>query len=377
MNTYDDGRTAELLAEALNVDAATISPQPDALLKIQERISAGDSSDRMRALGASTSRTNRSRPSWGWLGGAFGAGLATAAVITTVVLLGNQGTDNSAPPVDQPTQVEPTRAEPTEAVPTVAEPTGAHQKVYDPSAPADRQVTMYYVGPEGRLYTEPHTLPTAPDDPQLAAIREWWTSLPIDPDLMPVLMGSEQLQVVAVSQAGESTTIEVEGPAPEAESFLEGDHLIGSPKQQQDQILLHYQALLRTAGVEGEARFTYNGEPVEESNGVRLDPLRAMSDDEVRAWIEIVNLVEGQTVSNPVTVTVSGNVFEGTVNWELYDQADSKLDEGVVTTAFTVWREADIELGTLEEGTYTIRCLEYSAEDGRPISIVDKTFRVE
>ncbi len=414
MNTYDDDRTAELLAQALNEEAAFTQPHPDALQRIQERIAAGYSSDRARGTGGWTSRTNAGRPSWGWLGGAFGAGLATAAVITTVVLIGNQGADNSAPPATQPTQsepsqteptqqeptaseptaseptgTEPTEAEPTGEVPTVAEPTateptgvepaGTHEGVYDPNAPADRQVTMYYVGPEGRLYAEPHTLPVVPED-ALAAVQEWWTSLPIDPDLMPVMMGRPDLQVVDVSQSGQTTTIALEGPegpTSEDQGFLEGDHLIGSPKHQQDQILLYYQALLRTAGVEGEARFAYNGEIIDESNGVRLDPLRAMPDEEVRAWIDIVTPVEGQRVSNPVTVTVSANVFEGHVNWELYDEAGTKLDDGFVTTAMGVWRQADIELGMLEEGTYSIRCFESSAEDGRPINIVDKTFRVE
>ncbi|MBA3265822.1 MAG: hypothetical protein H0T14_05530 [Nocardioidaceae bacterium] len=445
MNTPDDDRTAELLARALREEAALTEPQPDALQRIQERAGSAsppfsDSSDRARWLGAWSDRTNGASSRWGGLGGALGAGLATAAIITAVVVIGNAGTDTSAPPAGQPTLSEPSLAEPTASRPTGAEPTesaetGAeptateptqpdptateptqpdptapdptapdptasdpteeepgsgqalHQGVYDPNAPADRQVTMYYAGRSAafsekgpRLYAEPHTLPAAPDDPALAAAREWWTSLPIDPDLMPVMMGSPDLEVVDVSQSEQSTTIAIEGPeGPTAgdQSLLSGDHLVGSPAQQHALILSYYQALLRTAGVEDEARFTYNGEPVDESNGVRLDPLRVMPDEEVRAWIDIVTPVEGQTVSNPVTVTVSGNVFEGNVNWQLFDQAGAKVDEGFVTTAFTVWRQADIELGTLEPGTYRIRCLEYSMEDGSPMNIVDKTFTVE
>jgi len=246
---------------------------------------------------------------------------------------------------------------------------------------------MYYPGDSSdvlaiapRLHSEPHTLPEAPDDPVLAALREWWTSLPIDPDLMPVLIGNESLHVVDVSTVGQTTTIALEslsGASPEGEPLLVGDHIVGSPAQLRAQILPYFQALLRTAGVEGEARFTYNGEPVDESNGVRLDPLRAMPDDESRPWIEIVNIVEGQTVSNPVTVTVSANVFEGNVNWQLFDEAGKKIDEGFVTTAMGMWREADIKLGTLGPGTYKIRCLEYSAEDGHLMNIVDKTFTVD
>ncbi|MEJ7742156.1 MAG: hypothetical protein WKF73_06155 [Nocardioidaceae bacterium] len=72
-------------------------------------------------------------------------------------------------------------------------------------------MTMYYAGPQGRLYAEPHTLPTAPDDPQLAALQEWWTSTPLDPDLVALVIPNPNLQVVDISQAGHATTIEIEG----------------------------------------------------------------------------------------------------------------------------------------------------------------------
>lgn len=266
----------------------------------------------------------------------------------------------------------------TQTTPDVADPIDRHEGFYDANAPADRQVTMYYVGPNGRLYAEPHTLSQAPDDPTLAAVQEWWTSTAIDPDLAPVLVASEGV-VVGVTTEGSAATIAVEGPGAPGlggNAFFAGDHRIGSPQALHEQDLLLYQALLRTAGIQ-EARFTYNGKLVDESNGVRLDPLQALPDDRVRAWIDIVDIVEGQTVANPVTVTVSGNVFEGTVNWELYDEGGSKLDDGFVTTAFTSWREADIELGTLEPGRYRVRCLEYSAADGGATNVVDKTFTVQ
>ncbi|MEJ7742157.1 MAG: Gmad2 immunoglobulin-like domain-containing protein [Nocardioidaceae bacterium] len=69
--------------------------------------------------------------------------------------------------------------------------------------------------------------------------------------------------------------------------------------------------------------------------------------------------------------------LRGSVNWQLFDEDGTKVDEGVVTTSMGVWAQADIKLGTLEPGTYTLRCLEYSAEDGHPMNIDDKTFVVE
>ena len=40
------------------------------------------------------------------------------------------------------------------------------------------------------------------------------------------------------------------------------------------------------------------------------------------------------------------------------------------------WTQAQIELGALEPGTYTIRALEYSAENGSPTNVDDKTITV-
>ncbi len=81
-------------------------------------------------------------------------------------------------------------------------------------------------------------------------------------------------------------------------------------------------------------------------------------------------------MTNPVTVKVSGNVFEGTVNWQLLDATGTKVDEGFVTTSMGQWTQASIDLGTLDPGTYTIRCLEFSPKDGKPGNVDDKTFTV-
>ena len=72
-----------------------------------------------------------------------------------------------------------------------------------------------------------------------------------------------------------------------------------------------------------------------------------------------------------------GNVFEGTVNWQLLDDTGAKVDDGFVTTSMGMWTQADIELGDLDPGTYTLRCLEYSPADGKPGNVDDKTFTVE
>ena len=122
--------------------------------------------------------------------------------------------------------------------------------------------------------------------------------------------------------------------------------------------------------------FTYNGDPVQTILGVDL-PVTTTTDDNVRAFIAITSLSEGQTVSSPVTVTVLGNTFEGTVNWQLLDDSGAKVDDGFVTTSMGQWTEAPILLGNLDPGTYTLRCLEYSPKDGSPGNVDDKTFTVQ
>ena len=101
-------------------------------------------------------------------------------------------------------------------------------------------------------------------------------------------------------------------------------------------------------------------------------------DDEMRSYISIDNIVDGQTMTNPVTVLVSGNTFEGNVSWQLFDATQKIIDKGYVTTSQGMWTQAPVDLGTLDPGTYELQALETSAEDGSYIINVDnKTFTVE
>ena len=100
---------------------------------------------------------------------------------------------------------------------------------------------------------------------------------------------------------------------------------------------------------------------VDVSGGVTAAP-----DDEVRAFITIDNIVDGQIVENPVTLTVSGNVFEGNVNWTPRRRRRHEVDRASSPRPWASGRRP-IELGDLDPGSYTlIRRLEFSAEDGSP-----------
>lgn len=374
----DSDATAELLRQALSAEAAEVQPSRDALRSIQQRTGAAsapsaDSSGRARRFRAGSTRTNLGgrRPSW--MLGALGAAAATAAVITAVVVIGDQGAGPSRTPAAGPgttagqtdTTTEPTIDSPT----ATTEPSATN-------APAGERLTIYYVGPtprdrdaSPRLYAEPHTVPSSGDSPAVGTVRaflavhEFLTSAPLDPDYSSGWPAG--VSVTGISQVGGTTTVDLAGDANVERS--------AGASGAEDEMAV--QALVATAGVEGPVEFTYNDEPVSAILGVDV-PVTVKADEEVRALISIDNLVEGQKVSNPVTVKVSGNVFEGQINWELLDAKGTKVDDGLALTSMGVWTQDEIKLGNLEPGTYTIRCLEYSPEDGSPGNVDDKTFTV-
>jgi hypothetical protein len=358
MNEYDTNPdpsdtepVADLLSRTLSQEADLVDPSPGALQSIQRR----------------TAKQTPSRKPW--VLGTVGAGLAAAAVITAIVVVSDNGSDPSG-------STPPAATQPTEP----GEPQ-QHEGVYDPTADPANQITMYYVGPregnpEGpgpgdaarlpRLYGEPHTVELVDDTAALTAVHEFLTSRPIDPDYLSGW--PEGVDIENISTDGGITTFDLVGDADLASL---GDLTPG-------QGAAAVQAFLRTAGESGPAAFTYNGDPVDILLGANVsEPEVALADADVRAFISIDNIVDGQTVTAPVTVKVSGNVFEGTVNWILSDADGDKVDEGFTTTSMGAWTQADVELGDLAPGTYTFTALEYSAADGDPMNADTKTFTVE
>ncbi|MGH3506931.1 MAG: Gmad2 immunoglobulin-like domain-containing protein, partial [Nocardioidaceae bacterium] len=230
-----------------------------------------------------------------------------------------------------------------------------------------------YIGPADngwRLVTELHMV-DAQDQADVAAVREFLTGQPADPDYRtgwPTL-----LDVESVTRADGQVLVSLTGPA----GALSADPAL--PAKARDMAV---QALLRTAGarVGEQAGFTFNGEPLTSVLGVDL-PVTVASDEDVRAFISLPRIVDGAPYADahddaPVKVEVSGNVFEGTVNWELHDSNGEIIDEGFVTTAFMEWRSATINLGRLEPGTYTLQAFEVSMEDGSRLMTEDKTFEI-
>ncbi len=386
----DPDSTAELLRRALAAEASDVQPSPDALDSIRQRTSTSTAeSHRGRLFGSGSAGTGfgLSRPSW--VVGALGAGLATAAVITTVAVVGDRNADTGRTPqgaagqttLDSP--ITPTTSPPPSQQPT----SSTDSPSSDPTAstnlpsPSPRPLSIiqpvYFFATSGldaipggqpnpRLYGEPHTVvPNSDTSVAEAAVHEFLTSRPIDADYSSGWPSG--VDVIDVTQTGDVTTIDLTGNADIQNS--------PAPHPPSPFRLLAIQALLATAGVEHRAAFTYNGEPVDylfhEPALVARQP-----DDEVRALVSITSPVDGQLVADPVTVTGSANVFEANVNWELLDTSGKVIDSGSAMAGFTEWRDFSIDLGTLVPGSYTVRAFESSPEDGRPTLVDDKTFTV-
>jgi immunoglobulin-like protein involved in spore germination len=347
MTAYDDDPTARRLALALAEEAARVEPSAGGLEAIQRR-TAG------RAR-----RSGRSR----WMLVTGGVAVATAGVVTAVVLLSSSGTPGGSPLADKSGGT----GTPSTAVKQSTPPT--------PSPSARVQLTVHYVGPPRSnpllppyLYTESRTVESSrPAD--VAAVHEFLTASPRDPDYRTG-WPTKHVDVTSIATSHGVTTIALEGTADLGTKPL--------PVPFDPSRTVAVQALLETAGIHGKARFTYNGHPLSlvlyTSASTRARPWSSL-----RAPVSIDNLVNGAVLADPVTVRVSGNTFEGNVGWQLLDDAGTKVAGGYVTASQGTWTSVPVRLGRLAAGTYTFRAFEPSAASGGPdlVDDDDKVFTVK
>ena len=98
------------------------------------------------------------------------------------------------------------------------------------------------------------------------------------------------------------------------------------------------------------------------------------------APIVIESPLPGDTVTSPIRVTGTANVFEATVSFEVRNEAGGVVMRGFTTaTSGTGTRgtfEAELAVPALE-GPATIVAFEASAEDGRPLHVVEVPVTVE
>jgi Immunoglobulin-like domain of bacterial spore germination len=328
--------TTDLLKQALAEEAQATEPTPGALQQIQARTAAASSA------------SSRARRRW-IVVTPIGAGVAAAAVILGVTVLGG-GDDKVG---EQPP-----------AASRQNDQSAPHGGAYDPNAPASDQVRAWYVGDNAdssgktpRLFAETHTVTDPGDDAPVAAANEAVAATPIDPDYRNVWPAG--LGVGSIEKTSGVTSINLVG---DQSGDLPSGRLLD----------LGLQAIARSAGLQPGDMFGWSLNGTSDDVGYSVAP-----DDDVRSYISIDDIVDGQTLTSPVTALVSGNTFEGNVSWQLFDSTQKIVDKGFVTTSQGMWTQAPIELGNLDPGTYELQALETSAEDGSYVINVDnKTFTV-
>lgn len=127
-------------------------------------------------------------------------------------------------------------------------------------------------------------------------------------------------------------------------------------------------------------RFTVNGKTVESFAG-HVDTTGTFTrgiDYEILNPLQISSIVEGDSLTSPVTITGEACTFEANVVWRL-SMGDKVLKAGSTTAgeACPVRSSWSVDLGELDPGSYKFEAIEYSAEDGSLFAIDDKNFIVK
>ncbi len=230
---------------------------------------------------------------------------------------------------------------------------------------------LYFVAdtPRGlKLYSEEHQFENS-EDIALDAIATLVSGdiAPFDPDYSNLWGGTNAVN--AISIADNVATIDLDTVALN----------VGAEGEQRaiDQIVWTY---LELAPAVQSVRFTVNSSVVESFAG-HVDTtgefVRAPG-YEVLNPLQISSLVEGEKLSNPVSVLGEACTFEANVLWRL--SKDGKVLREEPTTAATACPDRSawsVTLGELAPGDYKFEALEFSAEDGSLFAIDDKNFTVK
>jgi hypothetical protein len=207
-------------------------------------------------------------------------------------------------------------------------------------------VGVYYAGDTERgpkLYREFHAVPVTGGAVITAAVEDMLRGTPNDPDYRGLWAAGTR--VLGINMDGDAVTVDLSQAAPaDAELAL--------------QQLVHTVTAVDTDVRTVQLRV--NGVPVGE-------PVARAPQTDVLAPVWLTAPVEGATLpAGGVQLEGLATVFEGTVNWQVL------RDGAVVKEGFTTASEGAPGRGTwsdtvtLEPGSYVVRALTYSAEDGSP-----------
>ncbi len=233
--------------------------------------------------------------------------------------------------------------------------------------PVEGDVYVYYLMDGGRgprLYREQRPNPGM--DPVTAALSTMLAEPAIDPDYTSAWPTGTQL--LGYSVQGDTATVDLSdfvsaGAAGETAAVQEVVYTVTANDKAVRTVRLLVQGKAPSSGHHDWS------EPV--ARAPMLD---------VQGLIWLLSPTEGATASSPVTFTGYGTAFEATISWDLRQgsRADGKvLAEGTVMGGSNgEFGDFTGDLGDLAPGTYTLRVLEHSAEDGSEQNVDTKTFTV-
>jgi hypothetical protein len=337
---------------------------------LHDAVSDVEPGEGLDAIRARTGRSARRPRPWLWATG--GAGLAVAATVAAVAVLGGStgpatpDPAGSAPAASTPADPSPADPSPADPSPSGPEQTTATER------PASGALPVYLVGDTGagpRLFREFH--PDAGGDFRLdVAVEQSLTGTSDDRDYGSLWPEGTTHQHAELSHG--TLVVDLSGPvvqrpagmtAAEAELALQ-------------QLVYTAQAVVqRTTPV----TFLVDGQRTATLLGVPTDrPVPRAPADEVLASVSIGSPAEGATVTSPFTVTGQAATFEANVQWEL-KQGDTVVRRGF-TTAEECCTLAPYSFSVdAPAGTYTlvVHDEDPSGGEGNPPSQDTKEIRVE
>ncbi len=343
--TDRDGMTDDLLEtrlrRALNTEASMVNPSGDGLGRIRAGIAEEQASIWWR------------RPALALVAAAF-VGLAVGGVAVALSQDDDGGPNGFANRTDEPQTTAPASTEPA---PTTSSSDTTSPQVSTVSVP------VYYVHDDGlalRLYREFHRTALQPEGKIATAVDQMFGPA-VDPDYSS--SWPETTEVLSVTKSGDTATVD-----------LSAFPSTGSDAEDKAVQQLVYTVTAADNSVK-KVRLLVNGKAPQSGHSDWSQPVARAPMLDVQGLIWILAPTQGSKVGSPVKVTVYGTAFEGNVALEVY-KGDTLVAETFVTTAMGEFLEASTTI-KLDPGSYELRALEHSAEDGRPLHIDTKTFTVK
>jgi hypothetical protein len=342
-HTPDDDPLAARLRDALNSEAAMVTPSDDGLQQIRSGIDQH------------TNRPWWKHPATPALAAALVLGVMAGGIAVFAggngddgAIVGTTGTSTPTSSESPSVQTEPSDP-PATGTPT---PIAVEGDVY-----------VYYVMDDGqslRLYREQR--PNPGTDPVVGALTTMLTEPPLDPDYSSPWPNGTKLLDESVS--GDTATIDVSKfPA------------VGAEAEKLAVQELVYTVTANDTSVK-KVKLLVDGKAPQSGHEDWSKPVARAPMMDVQGWIWLLAPTEGATTTSPVAIKGYGTAFEGTISWEVTKDG-AKVAEGSTQGGSNGEFGEFSDTVDLDPGTYEISALEFSAEDGSPIHVDTKTFTVK